>query len=125
MDNYFFGWYFKCQTETQTLSVIPAVHRSGGKRSCSIQIITENQAWNFNYQAEDFHRIGEKICIGNNQFGERGILLDIHTPEVRIRGKLKFGKLCPLKYDIMGPFSILPLLEWRILYTVCRQIGRA
>lgn len=113
MDNYFFGWYFKCQTETQTLSVIPAVHRSGGKRSCSIQIITENQAWNFNYQAEDFHRIGEKICIGNNQFGERGILLDIHTPEVRIRGKLKFGKLCPLKYDIMGPFSILPLLECR------------
>ena len=37
----FFGWYFKCQSDTQTLAVIPAVHQVGGKRTCSIQIITD------------------------------------------------------------------------------------
>lgn len=27
MSNFFYGWYLKCQSDTQTLAVIPAVHR--------------------------------------------------------------------------------------------------
>ena len=42
-----------------------------------------------------------------------GILLAIHTPELNINGKLHFGPIFPLKYDIMGPFSVLPFLECR------------
>ena len=42
---WFYGWYFKCQSGTQTLAVIPAVHQNGKKRTCSIQIITEEQSW--------------------------------------------------------------------------------
>lgn len=113
MRNYFYGWYFKCQSETQTLSVIPAVHRSGKKGACSIQIITENHTWNVDYPASAFHRTGNDMQIAGNRFGEKGILLAIHTPELDISGNLKFGPLFPLKYDIMGPFSIFPFLECR------------
>ena len=113
MRNYFYGWYFKCQSGTQTLSIIPAVHRSGQKKSCSIQVITENHAWNVDYSAAAFHRIGKDICIGKKRFGERGILLAVHTPKLDISGELRFGSLFPLKYDIMGPFSIFPFLECR------------
>ena len=32
MRNFFYGWYFKCQSATQTLAVIPAVHKSEQKK---------------------------------------------------------------------------------------------
>lgn len=113
MRNYFYGWYLKCQSENQTLAVIPAVHRSGQKRSCSIQFITKDHAWNVDYPAAAFRRTKEGIRIGRNRFGEKGIFLAVHTPELTISGKLRFGPLSPLKYDIMGPFSVLPFLECR------------
>ena len=111
MHNYFFGWYFKCQSETHTLSIIPAIHKSGQKKTCSVQTITENQVWSVDYPAAAFHRAGNDIWIEKNRFGERGILLAVHTPELDISGELRFGSLSRLKYDIMGPFSIFPFLE--------------
>lgn len=45
MYNSFYGWYLKCQSDTQTLAVIPAIHKTGNKRTCSIQVITDNDAW--------------------------------------------------------------------------------
>lgn len=113
MHSFFYGWYFKCQSANQTLSIIPAIHKSEKRRSCSIQVITENQAWKIDYPDSAFHRTGKNILIGNNQFGEKGIILDMHTQGLYISGKLVFGKLFPLKYDIMGPFSVLPFLECR------------
>ena len=29
MSGSFYGWYLKCQSDTQTLAVIPAVHNAG------------------------------------------------------------------------------------------------
>lgn len=113
MRNFFYGWYFKCQSATQTLAVIPAVHKSEQKKFCSIQIITEHHSWKVDFPVAAFHRTGEDIRIGQNRFGKRGILLAIHTPELNINGKLHFGPIFPLKYDIMGPFSVLPFLECR------------
>ena len=113
MDNYFYGWYFKCQSDTQTLAIIPAVHKSGLKRSCSIQVITKNQSWNVDFPASTFHYADGDICIAKNRFGKNGIFLAVHTPELHIDGKLRFGHMHPLRYDIMGPFSILPFLECR------------
>ena len=40
----FYGWYLKCQSDTQTLAVIPAVHNARNKRTCSIQIIKIGRA---------------------------------------------------------------------------------
>ena len=40
MNDYFYGWYFRCQGE-ESIAVIPAVHLGGGKGNCSIQVVTE------------------------------------------------------------------------------------
>lgn len=110
---YFYGWYLKCESDEQTLAVIPAVHQSGRKRTCSIQIITDDNAWTVSFPAGVYHRAGNNIFIGNNQFGKWGIRLAIHTLEISVKGQIRFGPLSPLKYDIMGPFLLVPFLECR------------
>ena len=113
MKGFFYGWYFKCQSDTQTLAVIPAVHGTGRKRTCSIQVITDDGSWTIFSPGDMFRRAGKNISIGKNRFGKSGIRLAIHTPEVTVKGKLRFGPLSPLKYDIMGPFALVPFLECR------------
>lgn len=110
---FFYGWYLKCQSDTQTLAVIPAVHQAGQKRSCSIQIITDDNAWNVDFPADAFRRKGQNISIGKNRFGKRGVRLAIRTPQLHVKGELYFGPLSPLKYDIMGPFALVPFMECR------------
>lgn len=109
----FYGWYLKCQSNTQTLAVIPAVHNTRNKSTCSIQVITDNDVWTVMFPADVFQRTKQNINIGENKFGEKGIYLAIHTPQVTITGKLDFGPLFPLKYDIMGPFALVPFMECR------------
>lgn len=113
MGGFFYGWYLKCQSGDQTLAVIPAIHSIGRKRTCSIQIITEDGAWSIPFPASSFHKAGGSIFIAKNRFGKQGIRLAISTPELSVRGKLDFGPLSSLKYDIMGPFSLVPFLECR------------
>nr|WP_304955407.1 hypothetical protein [uncultured Acetatifactor sp.] len=110
---FFYGWYFKCQSDTQTLAVIPAVHQTARKRICSIQIITEEQSWAVDFPAEAFRRRGKTISIGKNRFGEKGMRLEVCAPGLEVKGKLQFGPLSPLRYDIMGPFCAIPFLECR------------
>lgn len=113
MFNSFYGWYLKCQSDTQTLALIPAVHNTRNKRTCSIQVITDNDAWTVMFTADSFRRTKRNIYIGENRFGEKGIYLTIHTQQLTITGKLDFGPLSPLKYDIMGPFALVPFMECR------------
>ena len=113
MRHSFYGWYLKCQSDTQTLAVIPAVHNTGNKRACSIQVITDNDVGTVMFPADAFRRTKRDIFIGENRFGEKGIHLAIHTPQVTIRGNVDFGPLFPLKYDIMGPFALVPFMECR------------
>lgn len=113
MHNSFYGWYLKCQSDTQTLAVIPAIHNTGNKRACSIQIITDKDAWTVMFPADRFQQTKRNIRIGENRFGEKGMRLAIHTQQVTIRGKLDFGPLFPIKYDIMGPFALVPFMECR------------
>lgn len=123
MQGSFYGWYLKCQSDTQTLAVIPAVHRTGRKRTCSIQLITENGAWTVTFPGKLFEKRGQEIVIGENRFDKRGMRLAIHTPQVCAEGKIIFGPLKPLKYDIMGPFVWVPFMEcrhsvWSMRHTV-------
>lgn len=113
MQGFFYGWYLKCQSNTQTLAVIPAIHEAAEKQSCSIQIITAGNAWNIDFPIDAFRRAKKNIIIDKNQFSDKGIRLTIHTQELNVTGKLKFGPLSPLRYDIMGPFSLIPFLECR------------
>lgn len=111
--NCFYGWYFKCQSETQILAVIPAVHNAKNMRTCSIQVITDHDAWAVTFSADSFKRTKGNLFIGENRFGEKGIRLAIHTPQLTVSGNLDFGQLLPPKYDIMGPFVLVPFMECR------------
>ncbi|MCR4648181.1 MAG: hypothetical protein K5776_03800 [Lachnospiraceae bacterium] len=113
MRDYFFGWYLKCQNRENTLSLIPAIHENGGKRSASLQIISEDGAWNINLPGEVFKRNKNTIFLAKNRFGKNGIRVDLGTKDVRIKGKLDFGPITPIKYDIMGPFALIPFMECR------------
>ncbi len=113
MSGTFYGWYIKCQSDAQTLAVISAVHQVGSKQTCSIQIITDNDTWAIPFSGEVFCKKRKYMRIGNNQFSKQGIHLAIETPEVTINGKLRFSSLSPLKYDIMGPFALVPFMECR------------
>lgn len=43
MRNYFCGWYFRCQSDRQTIAVIPSVHRTKDSDFCTIQLITDKE----------------------------------------------------------------------------------
>lgn len=87
MGSYFEGYYYKHQNGNQTLCII-----NGNTDSEEfIQIITNNGSW--------------KIPNGDGCIcSEKGIFLDIKTPELSLCGKIFYGKFHPIKYDIMGPF---------------------
>lgn len=123
MHHSFYGWYLKCQSDTQTLAVIPAIHNTGNKRACSIQVITDSDAWTVMFPADVFQRTRRNIEIGQNRFGEKGIYLEIKTPQVTVNGRLDFGPLFPLKYDIMGPFALVPFMECRhSVWSMCHPV---
>lgn len=113
MRGYFYGWYLKCQSLAQTLAIIPSVHQTGKKRTCSIQFITENDVWEAKYPGEEFYQSGKNMRIGKNRFGKNGVCLLVHTPTLNVSGNLDFCSLSPIKYDIMGPFSLVPFMECR------------
>lgn len=115
MNEYFYGWYFRCQESKGSIAVIPAVHFSEGKRSCSIQVITESGSWNKVFPIQQFRISRDKgiIQIGENLFARKGIRLNLETEGLKINGILRFGEFAAPKYDIMGPFRYLPGMECR------------
>jgi len=113
MSGYFYGWYFRCQSDTQILAVIPAVHGAGRERTCSIQIITDDGTWVAAFRGALFQQKKDSIVIDKNRFSKDGIRLNINTHDLKVDGKIKFGARTPLKYDIMGPFALVPFMECR------------
>lgn len=113
MDGYFYGWYLKCQSKENTLALIPAVHDNGVSRTSSLQIITDDGAWVIDAKGKDFKKTKSNIFIAKNRFGVNGIRVNMENADVKIKGKIDFGPLHPIKYDIMGPFSLIPFMECR------------
>ena len=97
MRKVFSGWYYKCQTAAQTLAVIPASHGE----SRSIQLITDDGAWNFTENLDK--------C----SFSDAGFTLDLNENGVCVKGQVTFSDLTPIKYDIMGPFQYVPFMQCR------------
>ena len=111
MKKHFRGLYYRCQSDTQTLTVIPSVHKASGNAFCNIQIITDTNTFHTSFPCTAPNRNSSKIYIGKNRFDNRGITLDIQTTELQASGDLRLGSFTPIKYDIMGPFRYIPFLE--------------
>lgn len=106
----FKGYYFKCSSKEHSLAFIPASHGN----TFSLQIITQQCSHNIKL---DFSKFGSKtprIKTNAGIFSEKGIKLYINSSEAKVMGLLRFGKISPLSYDIMGPFTLLaPVLQCR------------
>lgn len=116
MKRYFKGWYFKVQNEKEMVAVIPAMHiEKNGKKTASVQIITEKGTWCATFPYEQFSVKGKspQVIVGESVFTKKRLHLQISTDEINAHGDLKFGPLHKLSYDIMGPFCALPLMECR------------
>lgn len=113
MREYFCGWYYRCQSDNQTLAIIPSVHKTKDAEFCTMQLITDTHAFHAQFPYGAFQKDGDQIRIGNNRFGKSGISLDIHTPEFHVAGSVRFGAFTPIRYDIMGPFQFVPFMQCR------------
>jgi len=112
--NLFYGWYFKCQYDTQTFAIIPSIHQEEEKgRTCSIQIITDTEVQKISFSSERCCKRRRNLWIGKNQFGQKGVWLNIDEGGLKIKGVLKFSQMSPLKYNIMGLFACIPFMECR------------
>ena len=113
MHSYFCGWYYRCQSDDQTLAIIPSVHKTKGSEFCTIQLITDTNAFHAQFPYDQFQEDDDQIRIGNNRFGKAGVLLDIHAPGFCVEGSVRFGNFTPIRYDIMGPFQYVPFMQCR------------
>lgn len=116
MKSYFKGWYFKLQNAEDTIALIPSSHTDkNGITTASLQIISGGGAWNVPFTCEDFyaHPKNLLIKIGKNLFSEHGITINVKQDDLTISGSVIFGALSPIKYDIMGPFALVPFMECR------------
>lgn len=92
LSNYFDGYYYKHQKGSQTLCLI--VGKSNSEKF--IQVITNDFSVKVPFQK-------------GNHFSKKGVVLDIETKGFSLIGKIRYGELAPIKYDIMGPFRFFPM----------------
>lgn len=124
MRKYFCGWYYRCQTERQTLAVIPSIHKAKGTKFCTIQLITNESSFHVQFPDSTFQKNGSQISIGGNCFAANGISLDIRTPGLCATGDIRFGAFTPIQYDIMGPFRYVPFMQCRhIVYSMKHSVN--
>lgn len=110
---YFKGWYFKCSTEDKTIAFIPAYHCSDGKKSASLQIITDDNTFNIPFNTLEYSEKPLYVKIGDCIFSDKGITLDFKGDDLTLKGTLYFKDLSPIRYDIMGPFKFVPFMQYR------------
>ena len=97
--------YYKHQKGGDTVSLIPGV--STGSHAF-IQVVTNQGPYYFRYPQSECE-YGKTVRIGGNTFSENGIKIRLEENDARIRGKIRYTGLTPIKYDIMGPFRYLPM----------------
>lgn len=110
---YFKGWYFKCSTEDKTIAFIPAYHYSNGKKSASLQIITDDKAFNIPFGTLEYSEKPLYVKISDCIFSDKGITLDFQDNDLTLKVTLYFKDLAPIRYDIMGQFKYVPLMKCR------------
>lgn len=115
MKHEFCGYYFKCQSPEHTIALIPSFHRQGREERASFQLITDSGACNFSYPGREWRKEPGRLSVslGGNRFCGRYIRLHQKQSGLSVEGMLQFGPLSPIRYDIMGPFQYVPMMECR------------
>lgn len=115
MKDKFCGWYFRAQSDAQTLALIPALHTTQGERTGSLQIISDDGSRMIAFTGANLwvDKKRPRALLGQNLFSARGIRLAEKRADITLCGTLRFGRLSPIGYDIMGPFCYVPMMECR------------
>ncbi len=108
---FFKGYYFKCSTGEEIIAFIPAIHGVRKDKSASLQIITEEGVYNIPIRSMVLEERPLKVKAGKNLFSLKGICLEIDSEEIKAAGKLRFSDIRKIKYNIMGPFRFLPMMQ--------------
>lgn len=111
---FFEGWYFKHQCNDRSIAFIPGVNIDrNGLKYAFIQIITNEKTYNIKYDFKDFSISKDKLTIKikDNLFSKKGLILNVVSNEIKVKGKLTYENLTPIKGDIMGPFTLCPFME--------------
>lgn len=74
--NYFYGWYFKCQGREESIALIPAVHMTKGKCTCSLQMIDKEGSRTVRLSSEDclLSKTKPYAKFGENIFSAEGFV---------------------------------------------------
>lgn len=111
--DYFKGYYFKCCTDKETVAFIPAYHSNNGITTASLQIITDHAAFHLPFRTMECQEKPLSAKLGNCSFSKDGIILNAQSNHSLFHGTLRFQPLSPIRYDIMGPFSLVPFMQCR------------
>lgn len=114
--SYFEGWYFKQTGEDGTAAFIPAFHiDEEGEKWASLQVVTQLGSFGMDFSSREFEAAQSRFLveIGMCRFSKAGCRLDIKSGEHAVTGILNFEERKRPKYDIMGPFSLMPFMECR------------
>ena len=107
---FFEGWYFRHNSKEHTLCIIVGRNvDSSGAGASFVQIIYDEKTYNINFSLDDFIYLKSRFAIkvGKNYFTEKGVVLNIDTDEIKIKGKITYKDITPLSYSFMGPLSII------------------
>ena len=113
---FFEGWYFKHYNGQDTVTFIVGRNIGvNGSGSAFIQVLTNDNSYNFNYPLDTFRFFKKKLIIkvGTSYLTDKGIYVDISTGKFQLKGKLLYSNLTPIKYPLMGPFNLIPKMECR------------
>jgi len=113
MRRYFQGYYIKIASPTSCVAVIFGRHKSRKGKSAFIQVLTDKQAFNIDFDYIDFkvNRKNFLVSIKNNYLSRKGLNLNISNENLSIKCDIAFSDFTPIKYDIMGFFKYFPLME--------------
>ena len=105
MRNYFEGWYFKHQSATDTLALIPGRARD----AAFVQVITDAASYNVPYDLSLYRRGPDAVRVGGSSFSLRRAVVDIRGKGILLSGEVAYRRRTPPESDIMGPFRLLPM----------------
>ena len=124
MTRYFEGWYFKIvdSSEENAFAIIPGVSFGGiGEDSHSfIQLMNGRDASSeyHSYGIDDFWSSKSQflVRVGNSQFSQHGIKLNLQSDAQEVRGVLRFRDIKPWPVSFfspgaMGPFRFVPKMQ--------------
>ena len=117
--SYFCGWYYRCQSDKQTLAIIPSVHKTKDSVFCTIQVITDTHAFHVQFPYDDLGRMMTKsvsVTIGLESLVSHWIsmlpnsmLQDLFTSVPSPRSSM----------TLWGLFNIFHLCSAGTVFTVC------